>query len=110
VRPGGADGPDVNGDGVEDRPNSGEVYIIFGRRDFFFGGKFNICAREQDITIFGASASDTAGAALAINNLDRDSFADLLIGAPLATSTNGAATGKAYAILGKPFLWPVFPS
>ena len=87
---------DFNGDGVDDialgapfadgpdlaRPDSGQVYLLFGSSRW---GKqvreVDLAAGDQDATVFGADADDLAGSALHAADVNGDHSDDLIIGA-----------------------------
>ena len=112
---------DVNGDGVDDLligvtagAASGEVHVLFG-------GGTRLEPREDDpvdvdlatpdgpdepqwdLRIVGPPADDGFGRALGVADINGDGTQDILIGAPSSTFAPGIATGRAYAIFGRPF-------
>ncbi len=94
---------DINGDGYDDlfigAPNNtastGAVYLIYGSSDgIAVSGTQSIDA--ADVTIDGASVSDSAGAALAMGDINGDGYDDLIIGAP----DQGTSAGSIYILYG----------
>lgn len=101
---------DVNGDGVDDflvgatlastnlAQKSGQVYVVFGNRNF--PPEFNLLSLNgsNGFAIDGISSGDDVGFSISrAGDVNRDGFADLIIGAPGAR--NG--TGQAYVIFGR---------
>jgi hypothetical protein len=115
---------DLNADGISDilfsaysadgpsdgRSNCGEAYVVYGRAT---GNPFptqldlsNDPGVGADVVIYGANASDLLGHydALIASDLNRDGFADLILGAHAADGPGEARStaGEAYVILGGP--------
>jgi len=90
-----ADGPD------NDRPTSAEVHVVFGHPDI--EGTFEITRGDQDLSIYGANASDTLGFSLATGDLDGDGVDDLVMGARLGNSPSDGLTrtGHVYVLYGR---------
>jgi hypothetical protein len=106
---------DVNGDGFGDlvigastatrngHTQGGSAYVVFGKKTGFTAS-LNLSALDglngfeipghENSAKFGHSVS-SAG------DLNRDGFADLIIGAPTASPNGDSAAGSAYAIFGK---------
>ncbi len=111
---------DVNGDGhqdiivgassadgpQDDRPDCGEVYVIFGPPDG--DGTIDLAEGQQDVTIFGADSGDSLGFAVAAGDVNGDGIDDTLVGALLADGPGNERPngGEAYVILGSPTLGP----
>ena len=93
------------GVGGVNRPNTGAVYIIFGRNAITSNLQIdtNVTAISQpDIKIYGAVSNDNVGFSLAVADINDDSTEDLLIGAPGFDfgSPLRADTGAVYVMLG----------
>jgi hypothetical protein len=104
---------DVNGDGFDDiilgaksavtnDVNAGAAYVVFGRAS---GGapivELSALDGAHGFKISGESAGDRAGASVSgAGDVNRDGFADVIIGAPDATA-NGVGSGAAYVVFGK---------
>ncbi|HEY2953957.1 MAG TPA: FlgD immunoglobulin-like domain containing protein [Candidatus Eisenbacteria bacterium] len=95
-------GGDVNGDRIQDLmigapfndgggPNAGRAYLYLGATTFDL---------TPDLVLSGV-AGDNLGAALAMGDMNRDGFADMLVGAPLAEpSPSVPDAGRAYVYYG----------
>lgn len=90
----------------EVRKNAGAVYVIFGRAGLASPTLRDLETQPPDITIYGASAGDGLGSALAAGDVNRDQVRDIIIGAPLADAPNKSNVGKAYVIFGGQNLAP----
>jgi hypothetical protein len=120
---------DINNDGVRDlivgapdadftpqvgpaRPTTGAVYVLFGRASFPSPTivDTNLTALSQpDIRVFGASADDNLGFAVAAGDVNGDGIDDLTMGAPgfdLTGATPRSNTGAVYIIFGVNGLTP----
>jgi Ca2+-binding RTX toxin-like protein len=107
---------DVNGDGFDDlligaryggaagngKVKAGESYVIFGGASLSATIDLgNLGA--AGITLFGADAGDQSGFSVSrAGDVNGDGFADLLVGAPLASASGNAKTyaGESYVIFG----------
>jgi len=101
-----AGGQDVNGDGIDDfvigspgaDSGAGAVHVIYGTTAGF-GAQLDLSAVDgtNGFVISGESAGDSLGASVdLVENLDGDSFAEVIVGAPGA---NGGQ-GEAYVLFG----------
>ena len=103
---------DVNGDGFGDvivgadmsAPN-GEAYVIYGKAAGL--GTIDLAAFVSSVStgfrIKGAAAGDGTGISVsAAGDVNRDGFADVIVGAPNADLLNGALSGASYVIFGHP--------
>lgn len=107
---------DVNGDGLDDlligapaadpagRSAAGLSYVVFGRTTAFPAIIDPIMpSRFTDITINGELAGDRSGTAVsAAGDVNGDTFADFLVGAPEASPNGAMSSGQAYIIYGGP--------
>jgi hypothetical protein len=82
--------------------STGAVYVIAGRTTNSFPATMNLSAADARFT--GIEPGDQAGRSLQIAPIDRDRYADLLIGAPKAAGPgNGRPLGgEIYGIWGGP--------
>jgi putative metal-binding protein/FG-GAP repeat protein len=107
---------DVNGDGIDDlligttenasaaRPDSGEVHVVFGGTSITPGAVIHLAdPAERGIAFLGPQGGDGFGRGLGTGDINGDGVADILIGAPSSEFVRGVATGRAYAIFGRPF-------
>lgn len=104
---------DVNGDGLSDflvgapgsdlgGPESGQVYLIFGRRD---GWQRNVSLSFANASYVGEVSADQAGSAVSGGcDVSSDGFDDILIGSPYRDN-GGRDRGEAYMVLGSPVGW-----
>ncbi|HSP55367.1 MAG TPA: FG-GAP repeat protein [Dehalococcoidia bacterium] len=108
---------DVNGDGLPDllagarfgdgpnnsRQDSGEAYIIFGRKQW--PASLDLAAGQQDVTIYGARSGDNLGWFGLTADVNNDGTADIVISGALAQRPDsGLAAGVVYVFFGKPGL------
>ncbi|MDZ4287275.1 MAG: FG-GAP-like repeat-containing protein, partial [Prosthecobacter sp.] len=113
---------DVNGDGktdlilgapdadgpAEDRPGSGEAYVILGRTSFVLGEELDLILQGNyhgaNLTLYGAAPGDAlTGGGVASGDVDGDGKQDILLSAPLADGPQGerSGAGQAYVVLGR---------
>ncbi|HUF53787.1 MAG TPA: FG-GAP repeat protein [Dehalococcoidia bacterium] len=105
---------DIDGDGVSDlvaaardadglgeRNNSGEVYVILGDEDL--PSSIDLASDQTDARIIGADRDDSFGFSVAVGDFDGDDRADIVVGAALADScaNSRADGGELYLIPGK---------
>jgi hypothetical protein len=90
-----ADGP------ANDRPDSGEVNIVFGSAQLGVGPS-SVDLANSSAGILGATAGDLAGISVSASNLNGDDASDLLIGAFFASGPGDSrqAAGEVYAFMG----------
>jgi hypothetical protein len=98
-------GADINGDGLADlivgspgsdsngKKDAGRTYVIFGNPSNFSTFSLSSLNGRNGFSITGANPSDLLGVSVAGADLNKDSFADLIVAAP--------GSGKAYLIYGK---------
>ena len=90
-------------DGVNNnRPNSGETYVIFGSASLPSVIDLSV-AGSASLTIYGAGTGDQSGSALAnAGDVNGDGYADLMIGASSADGLNNlkSNSGETYLIYG----------
>jgi len=103
---------DVNGDGFDDilvgcpgnddnLPNSGQVYVLFGREEF----KTAVSLSEANGSFIGKDNRDRTGMALACGDVNGDGYDDVVIGTPREDGDEGANSGAVYIIHGKAGKW-----
>ena len=90
-------------DGINNnRPNSGETYVIFGGASLPSVIDLSV-AGSASLTIYGAGNGDQSGSALAnAGDVNGDGYADLIIGASSADGLNNlkSNSGETYLIYG----------
>lgn len=81
---------DINGDGYPEMAFSAQAFnSARGRTDVYFGGT-NSLQSLQRMTITGVNANDNCGPS-AIDDLDRDGYADLIVGCSMNLGTGRIA-------------------
>ncbi|HET9951337.1 MAG TPA: FG-GAP-like repeat-containing protein [Candidatus Eisenbacteria bacterium] len=99
---------DFNADGYDDyivgAPDSGdEGDLTAGRAYLYYGGQAYPTAAAVDVEFAGIGEYDAFGEAVAGDaDVDGDGYADILVGAPMASGAAGIRTGKVYVYLGGP--------
>jgi hypothetical protein len=108
--------PDVNGDGYGDllvgameatggRPQSGVLYVVYGRPGFVY---WPDSLADADGRIAGENAADFAASGRALEpagDVNGDGLADILVGA-YQNDEGGENAGKAYLLHGRASDWP----
>lgn len=98
---------DLSGDGVGDlaigaehaQAESGMVSVIFGGTDLH-GAVWDLAETPANWSAEPEASMDRLGSSLAIGDLDADSQADLLMGAPSADGPAGVNTGQVIGVFG----------
>ena len=104
---------DVNGDGADDlmasadeaagtgndRPQSGEVHVIFGP---LASGDFDLASEGGDVVVYGGTAGDTLGKTISAGDINGDGVQDVIIAATGADGPAGARfrSGEIYIVYG----------
>jgi len=94
---------DVNGDGFRDVVVGAPLFDSLGATDrgrvlVYFGG---VAPNEAaDLVLLGVAANDHFGWSVSVGDVNGDSFADILVGAPLTDSASVTDRGSAYLYLG----------
>lgn len=102
--------------GVTEATDAGAVFVVFGGINLIPGAGtskiFDIDAGQQNVSVYGADASDHLGVSVAAGDVTGDGTADLLAGAPDADgfSEDRPSSGEAYVVAGGPGLNPVVGS
>jgi hypothetical protein len=93
----GADGADSPG-----KDDAGAAYVIFGKRTFGATLAVSALTGTNGFKLIGAAADDAAGSAVSgAGDINRDGFADLVIGARSADGGGLSDSGAAYVVFGK---------
>ena len=104
---------DVNGDDTDDivigspftdvgrESDAGMVYVVYGRDDI--PDTLDFASGGADVILKGKARGDEAGSSVACGQVTEDDLADLLIGAPGASS----GAGQAYVVYGHSSLYQV---
>jgi hypothetical protein len=102
---------DFNGDGRDDlavgasfaaplgRTDAGSVYLFYGQSGSF--PSVDLASQAAPVAVWGAVTGDRAGSALALQDLDGDGLAELVIGAPLANPAGRTGAGAVYILKGR---------
>ena len=77
---------------------SGRVRVVFGNSAMPKLVDFETCLADLDI--FGEAAGSMLGKAMAVGDVNRDGFDDLLVGAPFSEFNVPTPAGRAYLFLG----------
>ena len=106
---------EINGDGFDDlvvsannadlpwATDGGEVYVFWGTTTW--NSRINLMVDHADVTIQANEAQDHLGTALAVDDINGDSFDDILVGAPDASPSGRLNAGTAYVFNG----WTILP-
>jgi hypothetical protein len=107
---------DVNGDGLADVAigavsvdgpagvNSSAVYVVFGRTGSF-PASFDASSLNgpNGFAMFGAASFENAGSTVAgIGDVNRDGYADIVVGAWSADPNGVTDAGRSYVVYGRP--------
>jgi len=86
------------------RSDAGEVYVVFGSA--VMDGVIDTASGQQDVTIYGADASDHLPSSVAVGDVNSDGTDDLLLGTYEGDGPGNTRTGagEAYVIFGSPTL------
>jgi hypothetical protein len=92
------DGPTGN------RSDAGEVYLVFGSAGMT--GVIDTASAQQDVTIYGADATDHLPSSVAVGDVNGDGTDDLLLGTYEGDGPGNtrSGAGEAYVIFGSPTL------
>ena len=93
------------GDGpAGNRSDAGEVYLVFGSAGMT--GVIDIAAGQQDVTVYGADATDHLPSSVAVGDVNGDGTDDLLLGTYEGDGPGNtrSGAGEAYVIFGSPTL------
>ncbi len=104
---------DINGDNIGDiiigadaettgNSASGEAYVIFGKTTAFASSLdiSDLIDGTSGFLLNGVDASDRAGTAVAVGDINNDDVEDVIIGAKSA-DPNGSNSGETYVVFGK---------
>lgn len=81
--------------------NAGEIYIVYGSQELYDADPDTaIGLLLADVTLQGQVESETLGLAIAVGDLNRDGFDDLIFGGPGATPDGRLSAGITYVLLG----------
>lgn len=104
---------DVNGDGYADliigalfaspegRKNAGESYVVFGQSHFSKTLELSQLNGVNGFQLNGIASGDESGNAVSgAGDVNGDGYADLIIGAPLASPSGRLGAGESYVVFG----------
>ncbi|MEK6590452.1 MAG: hypothetical protein AABZ11_07210, partial [Nitrospinota bacterium] len=92
----GAPGADGNN---KDRKDSGEAYVVYGKKDL--KGTLDLY-EDADVTLSGAFEGDSCGYSIVSSDINRDGISDIIIGSPNAKLKKGKdRPGAIYIVYGK---------
>ncbi len=103
---------DINDDGISDlimgsinsdngiMPDTGFVYVIYGRYNFEFNKIIDFSNTMADITIKGKISNGLLGTSLVSSDVNKDGIPDMIIGAPRAYTSDSLSSGAVYIIYG----------
>ncbi len=104
---------DINGDSFDDvivgakfadphgKPNTGEVYIVFGSEDIISAQEIDLANPQRSIVrIMGSDPHDYTGSKLNTGDINGDGFVDVLIDAYSAESPDRPNAGRTYVVFG----------
>nr|WP_208673957.1 FG-GAP repeat protein [Synechococcus elongatus]AZB73754.1 hypothetical protein DOP62_11755 [Synechococcus elongatus PCC 11801] len=105
---------DVNGDGiddliigayrdlVDDRPESGQSYVIFGKKESRADINLATLNASDGFRITGMKSGDRSGFSVSnTGDVNGDGIDDLIIGAPFASPDGKLYSGQSYVVYGK---------
>ena len=111
---------DVNGDEYDDviigaylaDPNgkniAGETYVIFGSSFPSPPYTIDLYSQAADITVYGEDAGDESGCAVASGDVNRDGYAEIIIGACNGNPPTTEYAGKTHVVFGRSFSTPPY--
>ena len=103
---------DINNDGYDDvvmgaplmtystRTNAGAVYVLFGSSSFSPSWGLQTLTMKDGFKIVGAHGGSNFGYSVTTADVNGDSIADIIIGAPYANSSTHANVGRVAVIFG----------
>jgi len=107
---------DINGDGIDDlllgapnaRGNAGITYVVFGSRSAFPSSlELSSLNDANGFKLNGEAVNDYSGFSVnAAGDINGDSIADLLVGAPYADSSGRNDAGSTYVVFGSRNAFP----
>ncbi|NJN89474.1 MAG: hypothetical protein HC878_03250 [Leptolyngbyaceae cyanobacterium SL_5_14] len=109
-----SDAGDINSDGINDliigarfadpsgRSNAGKTYVVFGKGSAAPVELSQVATGAGGFVINGEAANNESGFSVSdAGDVNGDGLADLIIGAPYASSNNSSYAGKSYVVFGK---------